>query len=114
MRPAPAGGLRRNLRRTHFREQATMGTGRLGLAGISAWRANDVVAYEAMRESATTLSALLLRASGGDPTAPSSFEAEVKTLRDAVLSVDGYDRAAVSALATRIHDRIAELTEPRS
>lgn len=114
MRPAPAGGLRRNLRRTHFREQATMGAGRLGLAGISAWRANDVVAYEAMRESATTLSALLLRASGGDPTAPSSFEAEVKTLRDAVLSVDGYDRAAVSALATRIHDRIAELTEPRS
>jgi hypothetical protein len=82
-----------------------MGTGRLGLAGISAWRANDVVAYEAMRESATTLSALLLR---------SSADIEVGELRDAVVGVDGYDRTAVSALAAQIRGRIAELTESQS
>lgn len=82
-----------------------MGAGRLGLAGISAWRANDVVAYEAMRESATTLSALLLR---------SSADIEVRELRDAVVGVDGYDRAAVSALAAHIRRRIAELTESQT
>lgn len=75
------------------------------MAGISAWRANDVVAYEAMRESATTLSALLLR---------SSADIEVRELRDAVVGVDGYDRAAVSALAAHIRSRIAELTESQS
>lgn len=85
-----------------------------GLAEISAWRANDVVAYEAMRESATTLSALLLRAPGGDPAARSSVDAEVRTLRDTVLAVDGYDRAAVCALATQIRGRVAELTESQS
>ena len=75
------------------------------MAGISAWRANDVVAYEAMRESATTLSALLLR---------SSADIEVGELRDAVVGVDGYDRTAVSALAAQIRGRIAELTESQS
>lgn len=75
------------------------------MAGISAWRANDVVAYEAMRESATTLSALLLR---------SSADIEVRELRDAVVGVDGYDRAAVSALAAHIRRRIAELTESQT
>lgn len=82
-----------------------MGARRLDLAGISAWRANDVVAYEAMRESATTLSALLLR---------SSADIEVRELRDAVVGVDGYDRAAVSALAAHIRRRIAELTESQT
>ncbi|MFB8146630.1 hypothetical protein ACFC1W_07785 [Microbacterium sp. NPDC056003] len=66
---------------------------------------NDVVAYEAMRESATTLSALLLR---------SSADIEVRELRDAVVGVDGYDRAAVSALAAHIRGRIAELTESQT
>lgn len=76
------------------------------LAGISAWRVNDVVAYEAMRESATTLTALLLGvASSVDATA------ELAQLRSEVLGVDGYDRAAVVALATRISERILELSE---
>ncbi len=78
------------------------------MTGISAWRANDVVAYEAMRESATTLSALLLRSSAKS----SASDVELKTLRDAVLRVDGYDRAAVSVLSTKIRERIAELTDP--
>ncbi len=87
-----------------------MGAGRLGLAGISAWRVNDVVAYEAMRESATMLSALLLRRSAD----ASSADIEVRELRDAVVGVDGYDRTAVSALAAHIRGRIAELTESQS
>lgn len=91
-----------------------MGAGRLGLAGISAWRTNDVVTYEAMRESATTLTALLLRASSGDPTTNSSATIEVRELRDAVVGVDGFDRAAVSALAAHIRRRIAELTESQT
>lgn len=84
------------------------------MAGISAWRANDVVAYEAMRESATTLTALLVRASVSDPAGAWSADIEVRELRDAVVGVDGYDRAAVSALAAHIRGRIAELTESQT
>lgn len=84
------------------------------MAGISAWRANDVVAYEAMRESANSLTAILLRTSPGDSATPSSAELEIGQLRDAVLKVDGYDRAAVSALASQISSRIAELTESQT
>ena len=84
------------------------------MAGISTWRANDIVAYEAMRESANSLTAILLRTSPSDPATPSSAELEIRQLRDAVLRVDGYDRAAVSALASQISNRVAELTESQT
>jgi hypothetical protein len=76
------------------------------LAVPAAWRANDVVAYEAMRESSTTLTALLLHTS----LAPPDAHAEVVQLRQDVLGVDAFDRAATAALANRIAARIDELT----
>ncbi len=76
------------------------------MAEISAWRANDVVAFELMRESATTLTALLLRS----PKVANANN-EVADLRSSVLSVDGHDRAAVAALAASISDRIHELPD---
>lgn len=78
---------------------------------VSAWRANDVVEYDAMREFATMLTALLLRKSSDDPSSALAASAEVRVLRQDVLGVDAYDRAAVSSLATRIGSRIIELRE---
>lgn len=75
--------------------------------GISAWRVNDVVAYDAMRGSATTLTALLLRATHRQPY---QTRADVAQLRGDVLAVDAYDRDAVTALAARINGRIADLS----
>jgi len=78
------------------------------LAGTSAWRVNDVVAYDVMRESATTLTALLLESVTDD-----AGVAELAELRRAVLNVDGYDRVQVGALASSINYRIAELSRAR-
>ncbi len=84
------------------------------MAGISAWRANDVVSYDAAREGATMLIALLLRRVSDEPAAEPSLTDELQKLRHDVLTVNGYDRAAVSALAAHIRGRIAELTESPS
>lgn len=80
------------------------------VAGISAWRVNDAVAYEAMRESATVLTSLLLQSSieRSGPSAPAL--SELQQLQRDIVDVDGHDRAAVNALADRIAVRIAELT----
>ena len=83
------------------------------MAGISAWRANDVVEYDAMRDDATKLVALLLRESSSGLSVDPSGADEIRELRRDVLTVDGGRRAAVSALAARIRNRIAELTGPR-
>jgi len=80
------------------------------VAGISAWRVNDAVAYEAIRESATLLTSLLLQSSieRSGPSAPAL--SELQQLQRDILDVDGHDRAAVNSLADRIAVRIAELT----
>jgi len=82
------------------------------LAGISIWRTNDVVAYEAMRESATTLTTLLSQVPDGDSssTEPKVLK-EMTHLLESVRTVDAYDRGAVVDLADKIHHRIIELTE---
>jgi len=81
------------------------------LADTSAWRVNDVVAFEAMRESATTLTALLLhRSTGGRQTLSRAIE-EITTLRESVLNTDSDDRAAVSLLAKSIDRRIEQLRD---
>lgn len=79
------------------------------MAGTSAWRVNDVVAYEAMREAATRLAALLLASTRHGVETSERSGAELAQLRHDVLMVDGYDRAAVAALARRIDARIGEL-----
>lgn len=87
-----------------------MGAGRRGVARISAWRVNDAVAYEAMRESATLLTSLLLQASVVYSGPSATAISELQQLQRDVLDVDGHDRQAVNALADRIAIRIAELT----
>ncbi|WP_341976050.1 hypothetical protein [Microbacterium sp. LWO13-1.2] len=69
-----------------------------------------MVTYDVMRESATTLIALLLRAAGLDPRAADRITPEIADWRDDVLTVDAYDRAAVTALVERINTRSHELT----
>lgn len=80
------------------------------MAEVSAWRANDVVEYDAMRDSAATLTALLLQASNARTASDHEAQADIAQLRKDVLEVDGYDRAAVAELAARISSRIAELS----
>lgn len=84
------------------------------LAEVSAWRANDVVEYDAMRESATMLTALLLQASNAGTSGGQEVRPDVAQLRKDVLAVDGYDRESVTALAARISSRIAELSRSAS
>lgn len=79
------------------------------MARISAWRADDVVTYDVMQESATTLTALLLRTIELDPRSTDRIRSEIAGWRDDVLTVDAYDRAAVAALAALIEARSHEL-----
>ena len=78
------------------------------MAGTSTWRVNDVVEYDAMRESATRLAALLLVTQSGSQSVP----LELARLRHDVLLLDVRDRAAVTNLSARIRRRITDLTEP--
>lgn len=82
------------------------------MAEISAWRVNDVVAYDVMRESATTLTALLVEDANFGAARVDIVTAEIAQWRHEVLTVPAYDRVAVTALAERIDSRIAELSGP--
>ena len=90
-------------------DEATIGSGGR-VARISAWRVNDAVAYEAMRESATLLTSLLLQSSTESSEPSAAALSELQQLHRDILDVDGHDRAAVNGLADRIAVRIAELT----
>jgi len=70
---------------------------------------NDVVAYDAMKEVATTLTALLFASGDHGSAGSDSVRAELADLRQDVLTVDGYDRGAVAELAVRIRDRVTQL-----
>jgi hypothetical protein len=67
----------------------------------SPWRVNDVVAYDRMRDTATTVFALLYAASQRE---------ELAALRWEVLTVDAYDRAGVGALQARLESRLRDLS----
>lgn len=81
------------------------------MADISAWRVNDVVAFEAMRESATMLTALLLHGSTDGRQTLSGAIDEVTKLRESVLKTHSDDRAEVSRLAKSIERRIVQLRD---
>lgn len=76
---------------------------------IAAWRADDVVTYDLMRESATALTALLLRSAEHDPRVGDPIRSEIAAWRKAVVATNAYDRAAVASLAARIEIRSHEL-----
>lgn len=76
----------------------------------SAWRANDVVAYEAMRDAANKAIALLLRARDDAGIRGADTTEEAADIRREMLEVDGYDRAAVDVFRNRLDDRIAEVS----
>ncbi|MGN6221406.1 MAG: hypothetical protein ACTHNQ_18055 [Microbacterium sp.] len=80
-------------------------------AVTSAWRANDVVAYDAMRTAATRLTAALLSHARRTDHAAERARDELIRLREDVAAVDGYDRTAVIALKDRIQARLRELEE---
>jgi hypothetical protein len=79
----------------------------------SPWRVNDVVVYDRMRQHATALTALLVGVAraGGDEA--ERARAELAGWRREVATVDGFDRATVTALAERIDTRIRELEAPQ-
>ena len=78
----------------------------------SAWRANDVVAYETMREAANTAIALLLRLSDEGAILPGRAHSEAAEIRRELFQVDGYDRDAVNAARAALEERIAALSGP--
>lgn len=70
-------------------------------AGQSAWRVNDAIAYDEMRERASALaSELLRRARQGGASLDS-----VISLRAQANAVDGFDRAAVDRLTAELESR---------
>lgn len=80
------------------------------MVGTSAWRASDVVEHDLLRDAAAALTAALLDAARTDSSAASGLRDEAGGLRRQVVSVDGYDRAAVTALRQRLEARLAELS----
>jgi len=79
------------------------------LVQASAWRVNDAVAIDALREDSTTLVSLLLALSRSDAPGAATARHELGAVRRDVLSVDGYDRRAVEALTVRFRERIRVL-----
>jgi hypothetical protein len=74
----------------------------------SMWHVNDVVAYDLMRELSNTVQAHLLdRLHAGDHSALD----EVNAIRQATITVDGYDRTAVDAWAQQLQQRDARLAQ---
>lgn len=64
-----------------------------------------------MRESATVLTALLLRSASVEAATGDLLHEEVRELRRRVLSIDSFDRVAVALLAEEIKLRTRGLTE---
>ncbi len=58
--------------------------------GRSAWRADDVVAYDAMREEANSAIALLLRLSDSRAIKADQAVSEAIDIREMMSDIDGY------------------------
>jgi len=70
------------------------------------WHVNDVVAYDVMRELASSVQARLLdRVRAGDESARTDLLEVRRTTR----AVDGYDRSAVDAFTQQLQSRDTEL-----
>ncbi|APZ33288.1 hypothetical protein BOH66_02535 [Microbacterium aurum] len=80
------------------------------MAGTSEWRASDVVEHDLLRDAAAALTAALLGAAQSDDSIARSLRDQAGAVRREVASVDGYDRAAVTATRQRLAARLAELS----
>ncbi|GAA1661903.1 hypothetical protein [Microbacterium lacus] len=80
------------------------------MAQVSAWRVSDATAYDQMRADAARLCGLLLRVPSGDGKSADARAEELAGIRRDAVSVDGFDRRAIDALASRFRARIAELS----
>ncbi|MDL9978592.1 hypothetical protein [Microbacterium candidum] len=75
----------------------------------SAWRTNDVVAYDAMREAVNTAIALLMRLADEGAMLQRIANEEAAEIRREMLLVDGYDRTAIDAARATFDARVANL-----
>ncbi|MDY0907856.1 hypothetical protein [Microbacterium sp. CFBP9034] len=67
----------------------------------SAWRANDIVTYDGVREAANAAIAAVLRLADDGAILPERAIAEASAIRIALLEVNAYDRSALDALLER-------------
>lgn len=74
----------------------------------SAWRVNDIVTYEAVREAASAAIAAVLRLAADGALLHQRAVAEASAIRRELLDVDAYDRSALDAALERFRDRAAE------
>lgn len=81
------------------------------MADSAAWRVGDIAAYDAMRDDAATLVALLLEAPRDTLSAALLDQAaEVQRMS---IDVDGQRRQAVDDAAAQLRERINELGSHR-
>lgn len=70
-------------------------------AGQSAWRVNDAIAYDEMRDHASALASQLLQGAQPGGAALDS----VISLRAQVNAIDGFDRVAVDRFTAELESR---------
>ena len=80
------------------------------IAERSAWRANDVVAYDALRDAVGTAIATVFRLAEDGILKPAEAVSEATDIRRVFLDVDAYDRSAIDAARTSLEHQIAHLT----
>lgn len=80
------------------------------IAERSAWRANDVVAYDALRDAVGTAIATLFRLADEGVLEPAAAVREATDIRRLLLDVDAYDRVAVEAARISLEQQLTELT----
>lgn len=74
----------------------------------SAWRANDIVAYDAVREAANLAIAAVLRLADEGAILHDRAVAEASVILRELLAVDAFDRPALDSLLERFRKRAAE------
>lgn len=80
------------------------------IAERSAWRANDVVAYDALRDAVGTVIATLFRLADDGVLEPAEAVREATDIRRVFLDVDAHDRSAIDAARASVGHQLADLT----
>ncbi|MEL5990723.1 hypothetical protein ACOKGD_13840 [Microbacterium phosphatis] len=73
---------------------------------------NDLVAYDAVCEAASTAIAAVLRLADDGAMLQEHAIAEASAIGRELVEVDAYDRSALDTLLERLTNRIAELSGP--